>query len=129
MTTRILGVLLMLSLVVSVGGCWFLVGAGAATGGVLYVKGAAQKSYPVNVEKAYNAVLAVLAEDKIAPYKKEVAPTVASVEATLADGKEIKWSLKASGADTTEVTLRIGTFGDKDRSNYFFQKLDKQIPG
>lgn len=129
MMRRISGVLLVLSLVVSFGGCWFLVGAGAATGGVLYVKGAAQKSYPVNVEKAYNAALAVLAEDRIVPYKKEVAPTVASIEATLADGKTIKWSFKASGAETTEVTLRIGTFGDKDRSNYFFQKLDKHIPG
>ena len=39
----------------------------------------------------------------------------------------MKMEFKATGANTTEVTIRIGTFGDKDRSNYFFEKMDQRI--
>jgi hypothetical protein len=118
---------LVLGIVSSLAGCLLIAGAGAATGGVLYIKGAAVKTYPTTVQKAYDAMFAVLKEDKVPVYKQEVGAEIGKLEGTLSDGTTIKIDFKATGTQTTEVTIRIGTFGDKDRSNYYFEKLDAKI--
>jgi hypothetical protein len=127
MTRKIAVTILLLVIPGLLSGCLAVAAAGGATAGVLYVKGAYQKTYPVAVEQAYNASLAMLDADKTPVYSKEVGNTIGAIEATLSDGKKLKMSFKATGASTTEVTIRIGTFGDKDRSNYFFSQLDKRL--
>lgn len=127
MTRKIALAILVFAIPGLLSGCAVAAGAGAATAGVLYVKGAYQKSYPVTVAQAYNASLAMLEADKIPVFQKEVGTTIASIEATLSDGKKLRMAFKATGANTTEVTIRIGTFGDSNRSNYFFGQLDKRL--
>jgi len=127
MASRITIVIMLLAVSGVLSGCAVAAGADAATAGVLYVKGAYQKTYPVTVTQAYNASLAMLEADKIPVYQKEIGTTIASIEATLTDGKKLRMSFKATGASTTEITIRIGTFGDSNRSNYFFDQLDKRL--
>lgn len=118
--------LLVVAMALSLSGCILLV-AGAAAGGVVYIKGVAEKTYPHSVENVYNATLAGLKDANIGIYSKGYDATSGSIEAVLADGKKVKITLKAEGDSVTKIGIRIGTWGDKDRSMYIFEKIDKRL--
>ena len=119
-------ILVILPLVVSLSGCIAAAVAAGATG-VYYIKGAAEKTYPYDVEKVYNATLAALADADIQAYQKSADATVAKIEATLADGKRLIIDVETAATGMSKVRIRIGTFGDKDRSQFIFSKIDKRL--
>ena len=69
----------------------------------------------------------MLQDEKIPVYSKQAGATVASIEGTLSDGKKLSMDFKSTGANTTQVTVQVGTFGDSARTNYFFGKLDNRL--
>ena len=124
---RIGMLLILLTLAVAASGCWIVLAGAAGATGVYYMNGVAEKSYPYAVEKTYDGVLAALKDGEITPYQKGFDATSGTIEATLADGKKLKIELKAMGDNVTRVRLRIGTFGDKDRSAEILAKIDKRL--
>jgi len=127
MSRKTLVLLLVLSLVLAVWGCRSTkTSSGATTGGTSYIVGTYQKSYPWTVTQAVSHADAVLRADNIPIYKRQVGATVATIEGTLSDGSNLKMDFKATSANNTTVTIRVGTFGDSARTNYFFSKLDEQ---
>jgi hypothetical protein len=128
MSRRTLVVLLVLSLVVVTWGCRSTkTSSGATTGGTSYIVGTYQKSYPWTVTQAVSQAETVLHADSIPVYKRQVGATVATLEGTLSDGSNLKMDFKATSASNTTVTIRVGTFGDSSRTNYFFSKLDERM--
>ena len=128
MNRRTIVILLLFAFVAATAGCRSTrTSSGATTGGMNYVTGAYQKSYPYTVRRTYEAVLDVLEVDKIPAYAKEAGATIASVSATLEDGTKMTVNMKATGASATAVTIRIGAFGDADRSNYFFEQISQRL--
>jgi hypothetical protein len=111
---------------VALSGC-IVLAAGAAAGGVMYFKGEAEKTYPHSVEKVFNAAVAGLKDANISIYSKGYDSTSGKIEAVLADGKDLKINLRAEGENVTKVKLRIGTFGDRDRSMFIYEKIDKHL--
>ena len=123
---RIWVLAVLVPVVVSLSGCILLaVGAGAT--GVVWWKGEASKSYPYAVEKTYNAAVKALEANNIVIYSKGADATSGKIEATLADGKKLKINLAPESEGVTKVKVRIGTWGDKDRSLFIFGEIEKRL--
>ena len=128
MKRHMLAVLLTVALIAAFCGCRSMhttSGASATVTG--YVMGYYTKSYAMPCAKAYDDVLRMLKVEKIVPYSKESGQTAALVQATLSDGRSLTIDIKATGTDTSSVSIRVGVLGDEERSNYFFEKLDKIV--
>ena len=108
-------------------GCFLLVAAAAGGTGALYVKGAAQKDYPQTVQRTYDAVLAVFDEADIIVTTKTYGATVAKVTGAASDGKKVIVDLEATGDKVTQVRIRVGTLGDRQRSEYIMSLLDTRL--
>lgn len=107
-------------------GC-IVLAAGAGATGVFYVKGEAKKSYPYGVLKVYNATLAALDSAKVVITSQAADETSGKIEGALADGKDVKIKLETAGTGVTEVKIRVGTFGDKGKSEFLFSKIDAKL--
>jgi len=121
------GLLLVLPVVAVLSGCIVVAAAGAGAAGVVWYRGAAEKSYPTGVIKTYDVTLEVLKANDIVVYEKGADATSGHIEGTLANGKKIKLDLSATGENVTKVKIRIGTWGDKDKTLFLFQKLDDRL--
>jgi PBP1b-binding outer membrane lipoprotein LpoB len=49
------------------------------------------------------------------------------IDAKLADGRTVNTDLKSTGANTTDVTIRVGTLGDKDISYKLLNAIQKRL--
>jgi len=107
-------------------GC--IVAAAAAAGtGVLYVQGAALRSFPHDVERTYAGTVAALEEADIIITTKTYDAVSGKVTGTGADGKKVTVDLKSKGDGVTEVKVRVGTLGDRGRSEYLIGKIDEKV--
>jgi hypothetical protein len=127
MLRKMLYLVLVTQIAVLATGCATTAPTGSATAGTVYFMGSAEKTYQANVEKAYKAALDVFEDAGIAPYAKSIDATSARVEGTFTDGKTLKVTMKAVGANVTEVKIRVGTLGDVSRSNFIIEKMNKQL--
>lgn len=120
--------LLLLPIIASVSGCLAVAaGAAAGAGGYAYYRGSGEKSYPYDVARVHSAVVEMLKAEGASIYRDEAGSTSARNEATLADGTKIKITMETDGPSVTRVSMRIGFWGDSDRTAYFFEKLDKRL--
>ena len=124
---RKLGILFLLPLLSVLSGCLIAAAAGAATAGVLYVKGVAQKTYPYPVERTFDAAIISLEQSSVTVYERNADAMSARIEGRLASGDKLMVALKAVGDNATEVQVRIGTWGDREQSQYIFSQIDKQL--
>ena len=111
------------------GGCIALVaGAAAGAGGYVYVRGEGKQNFPHDVETVFNASVITLEKDmQISIWSKAHDMTVGTIDATRADGNKVKIRLKSTGEGVTEVRVRVGTIGDKDWTQLFFEKLKARL--
>jgi hypothetical protein len=108
-------------------GCIFLV-AGAAAGGVAYVKGDlnATVSYPVGkVEKA--TVKALKSDLKFISISESEDATSAVYSFRNAKDEKITVKLDMVDDNSTKICIRIGTFGDESLSNLILSKIQKRL--
>lgn len=119
-------VVVILSLVVALSGC-IVLAAAAGGSGALYIKGAAKKSYPYGVERTFKATLAAVEDAGIVVYEKKYDQTSGQIAGNAADGKKLKVHFKALGDKVTEVKIRVGTLGDRARSEQIIEKIDARL--
>jgi hypothetical protein len=118
--------LLVVPVIMSLYGCILAAAAVGATG-VLYYQGKASKNYPHPVMKTYDVVLAALKDAEIQVCEKGADATSGKIEGILQNGDKIHIKFDASGEDVTKVSIRIGTFGDRQKSEFIFGKIDKRM--
>lgn len=112
-------------------GCTALMiaGAGAAgAAGYAYLNGELEKSYPVSVGQAWNAVTAAVEELGMPVVKQSVDDLGGRLESITADGKKVVIKLEARPTVTT-VKVRVGVFGDKNRSIMILDRIDQKLSG
>jgi len=127
MLRKMLLLVLAVQLGVFVAGCATTAPTGSATAGTTYFMGTAEKTYQTTVLKAYNAVLEVLKDAGIEPYAKSVDATGGRIEATFADGKNLKVTVEMVSSNATTVKIRVGKLGDVGRSNFIIERLNKRL--
>lgn len=112
-------------------GCTALMiaGAGAAgAAGYAYLNGELEKSYPVSVGQAWPAVTTAVEELGMPVVKQSVDDLGGRLETVTADGKKVVIKLEARPTVTT-IKVRVGLFGDKNRSIMILDRIDQKLMG
>ena len=116
-------------LLIIMAGCsrqWVILGTAAAAVGVgtyAYIKGDLKRTYDVNIEKAWAASVKSVEELKLTTETKTHDAFSGNIKGKMADGKSFEINLKRLGESATEVGVRLGTFGDRAKSEAIHDKI------
>jgi hypothetical protein len=105
---------------------WAVIGAAVAAVGAgtyYYIKGDLKRNYEASMDKAWQACVQAVEELKLTTESKEYDAFNGIIKGKMADGKSFSINLKRLGENLTEVGVRIGTFGDRVRSEAIHDKI------
>jgi len=105
---------------------WVAIGAAAAAvgaGAYYYIKGDLKRNYEASMDKTWQAVVEAVEELKLSIVSKKNDAFGGVIEGKMADGKDFTINVKRLGEKMTEVGVRIGTFGDRDKSEAIHDKI------
>ncbi len=106
-------VVLIASLLAS--GCVPLViGAGAGAAGMTWYRGKLEDNLAVPIQKAHAAFMAGLKDLKIQVDEDKADNLVGHIVGRLASGDPVNIDFKSISSNTTQVTIRVGLFGNKE---------------
>ena len=122
---------LLLALAMAISGCAeaILVGVGAAggAGAALWAKGKMVEEINVSLSKAHTASLAAL-KDLELPVNTDVKEGLkAKIESQFPDGKYVSIDIRAVTESSSKITVRVGTFGDKARSEKILGAIHQHL--
>ena len=101
------------------------VGAGAGT--IAYVKGDMESVQPYNLDTVYQATLDAMNGLDLPVLSKTKDALTAEIVARDAQDKKVTIKLKAATEETTKLSIRIGTFGDKTKSQLIYDKIRENL--
>jgi hypothetical protein len=105
---------------------WVAIGAAAAAVGAgtyYYIKGDLKRNYEAPMDKTWDATVKALEALKINVESKQHDALTGVINGKLADGKSYTVNVKRLSENLTEVAIRIGTFGDRQRSEAIHDKI------
>jgi len=107
----------------STSGCFLLlVGAGGAAG-VGYVMGDLEATVQHDLKDVYQASLRALGQLELPILSKTKTVLNAEIRSINALDKKVKIILKRTETDNTQISIRIGTFGDETHSRQIYNKI------
>lgn len=119
--------LLLVGTAVFVQGCVAVaVGTGAA-GTVAYVKGDLEATEPKDLDTVYAATQKALGELELSVTKATKDALGAEIIAHDSRDKKIKIRLDATTENSTKLSIRVGWFGSKAKSNVIYQKIHDNL--
>jgi hypothetical protein len=107
----------------------FVVGAAAGAGaaGYAYVEGILKSTEQASLNRVWSASLGAM-KDLEFPITKQVKDALTgNITARNARDKKIDIQLKKISDDTTEISIRVGTFGDENLSRVILDKIKKRL--
>ena len=107
----------------------FVVGAvaGAGVGGYAWVRGEARVTEGASLDRSWTATLAAMQELQY-PITKQGKDTIAGeLTAVNGSGKKVNIYLKRASTTATEISVRVGTFGDEALSRTILMKIEKHL--
>ena len=102
------------------------VGAGAA-GTVAYVRGDLQTVETAGMEALYKASLEAFDKLELAVIQKAKDAMTAEIISRDAEDKKIRIKLKSTAEGMTELSIRIGMFGDETKSRLIYEAIKKEL--
>ena len=99
----------------------------AGAGTVAYIKGELKATEEATMEQAWRATEGAVDELQFLVINKIHDAVSGELEAKTADNKTVKISLKRVGNNLTEITIRVGTFGDETLSRYILSKIEARL--
>jgi len=109
---------------------WAVIGAAVAAAGAgtyYYIKGDLQRNYEASMDKAWQASIQAVEALKLTTESKQHDAFNGVIKGKMADGKSFSINLKRIGENLTEIGVRIGTFGDRVRSEAIHDKILSKI--
>lgn len=111
-------------------GCAALVvGAGAGGGTVAYIQGEYSQVHAGGYERVWSVALSALKQMEIKVIKAEKDALGGTITARRADDTAVNIKVEPTGADTTTVKVRLGTFGDKAASEAIQARIVSGLRG
>ena len=108
-------------------GCVLIAAAGAGAGTIAYIKGEFSAMEAKKLDTAYNATKKALTQLKLSITKDNKDATSATIVARDAEDKKITVRLTEAGDNITKISIRIGVFGDKTKSEQIYQQIKKNL--
>ena len=112
------------------GGCaLFVVGAAAGAGaaGYAYVKGELKATEQASLDRTWAASLGAMKDLEFPITKQSKDALTGHLTARNASDKKIEIDLKKISDKATEITIRVGTFGDENLSRVILEKIRKRL--
>ena len=97
--------------------------AAVGTGAYFYVKGDLKRNYEASIDKTWQAAVKSVEDLGLSTESKQNDAFNGVIKGTMADGKSFTVSVKRLGDNLTEVGVRVGTFGDRGRSEAIHDKI------
>ncbi len=104
-----------------------IVGAAAGGAAIGYYKGWLVDQVSADVPTTFEASKAGLRELSLPIIKARYDQIKGKIKSELADGKNVTIKLKATEGGTTQISIRVGTFGDKDASHRILRAIRRNI--
>jgi hypothetical protein len=124
---KVVLVFLLAATAVLVQGCMLaVVGAGAA-GTVAYIRGDLEAVESRNIDAVYAATKKAVDElgFKVTKHTKDALG--AEIVARDAADKKVTIKLKTTAENTTQLSIRVGTFGDETKSQLIYDKIKENL--
>jgi hypothetical protein len=101
--------------------------AAAGAGTVAYIKGELKATEEATLDKTWEATVGAADELNFLVINKLKDAVSAELEAKTADNKTVKIELKRVTENLTDISIRIGTFGDETLSRYILSKIEARL--
>ena len=101
--------------------------AAAGAGTVAYIKGELKATEEASLDKTWEATVGAIDELQFLVINKLKDAVSAELEAKTADNKTVKIELKRVAGNLTDISIRIGTFGDETLSRYILSKIEARL--
>lgn len=128
---RRVGVMVSLLALVALGAGCAVVAVGAAAGagaaGYAYVSGVLISTESAPLDRTWDATLAAMKDLQFPITSQRKDALQASLVARNAFDKKISIKLKKVSEQSTEVRIRVGTFGDETASRAILEKIKKRL--
>jgi len=108
-------------------GCVLLAGAAAGAGGYAYYKGTLERNLDKSNEQVHKATLKALKKLDLFIIEDEAGVHDSKTKAEYADGKSVTIKIKSLTERAANLKIRVGTFGDKEKSIMIFNAIKKQL--
>lgn len=125
---RRLTISLVMGMVVS--GCAVAVlatGAGLGAGTYAWIKGELKRTYPVTYDAAWNASSDALQSLEMPVVSQQRDALKGTIMAKRADGSDVRIDVKYLTENTTQVSIRIGLFGDRADSARVHETIQARL--
>ncbi len=125
---RRLTISLIMGMVVS--GCAVAVlatGAGLGAGTYAWIKGELKRTYPVTYDAAWNASSDALQSLEMPVVSQQRDALKGTIMAKRADGSDVRIDVKYLTENTTQVSIRIGLFGDRADSARVHETIQARL--
>jgi hypothetical protein len=96
-------------------------------GAYSYISGELKATYGITLDQAWPATLAAMDSLKLDVESKNMDALGGLIKAKRADGTPVKISLKPLGESSTDIGVRIGTMGSKEKSERVHDAIRQQI--
>jgi len=123
-----MGAAALFACVISSSGCFMLVvGAAAGVGGVVWANGSLQQTFDKPLYKLHAATLKGLQSIDLPVLVEQKENLLSKFESEFSDEKHIWITLKQTERKTTELSIRVGAFGDELRSQQILDAITKAL--
>jgi hypothetical protein len=130
MKTKLMITVLTVSLLAFVSGCaLFVVGAaaGAGAGGYAWINGEIKTTEGASLDRTWNATLAAMKDLEFPVTDQAKDALEANLTARNASNTNISIKLKNLSSTSTEIRIRVGTFGDENLSRTILNKINSHL--
>ncbi len=106
-----------------------IIGAGAAgaAGGYVYAKGELRQEYDAPMDPTWAATVKALHTLEIEIVETRLDQSGTTIAGREGDGTPVQVTLEPRGSERTLAGIRVGTLGDRDRSQQVAEAIQKQL--
>ena len=120
-------IILLFGAAVSLSGCMFAAVGAAAVGTVVYATGDLEVAEAEKLDVLYDATLAAMKDLDLYVTKQTKDALSAVIVARDAQDKKITIKLNAATSEVTELSIRVGTFGNEDKSRLIHKEILRNL--
>ena len=117
---------LAIGVMISQAGCLVLAAAGAGAGTVAYTRGDLETTSSKSVAEVYKVIEASCKDMDFEIYKQEQKVFSGLIVANSDFGK-VAFTINGKSPTKTDLSIRVGTFGDKDASQLILNKIKPRL--
>jgi hypothetical protein len=93
------------------------------TSAYFYIKGDLKRNYEAPMDKTWQAAVKSVEDLGLSTESKQNDAFTGVIKGKMADGKSFTVNVKRLGENLTEVGVRVGTFGDRERAEAIHNKI------